>query len=182
MKLSVHPNIAMKFRISGFVPPLPHVLSCRAHMDNSNFTIWLQELRKPPSQWGQPFAEMTTNPEPYPIRIPFDKNWVICSSTHCHRIMRRIWDILSITLCKISEWVTVCLFTRSIAGRMNVWRIGCLLLNYCGCINLFCYVWVCVCAGILVICVLVFTMFFIVWTVFLYFFIYAYLFLLFCPY
>ena len=28
---------------------------------------------------------------------------------------------------------------------------------YCGCFNLFCNVWVCLCVGVLVICVLVFT-------------------------
>jgi hypothetical protein len=48
---------------------------------------------------------------------------------------------------------------------------------YCGCLNLFCNVWVCVCAGVLVICVLVFTVLCIVWTVFLYCFVYVYLFL-----
>jgi hypothetical protein len=33
---------------------------------------------------------------------------------------------------------------------------------YCGCFNLFCNVWVCVCVGVLEICVLVFTVFCIV--------------------
>jgi len=41
---------------------------------------------------------------------------------------------------------------------------------YCGCFKVFCNVWVCVCVGVLVICVLVFT-------VFLYCFIYVNLFL-----
>ena len=59
----------------------------------------------------------------------------------------------------------------------------------CGCFNLFSNVWVCVCVGfvmcgcfdncvgVLVICVLVFTLFRIVCTVFLYCFVYVYLFL-----
>ena len=55
---------------------------------------------------------------------------------------------------------------------------GCIV--YSGCFNLFCNVWVCVCVGfvmcVLVICVLVFTMFRIVCTVFLYCFVYVYLF------
>ena len=41
---------------------------------------------------------------------------------------------------------------------------GCVL--YCGCFNLSCNVWVCVCVGVLVIGVLVFTVFCIVCTVY----------------
>ena len=64
-----------------------------------------------------------------------------------------------------------------------------LLMYNCGCLNLFCNVWVCVCVrfvmcgyfdncvGVLVTCVLVFAMFCIVCTAFLYFFLYVYLFL-----
>jgi len=57
---------------------------------------------------------------------------------------------------------------------------------YCGCFNLFCNIWVCVCGGggcfdncvgVLVIFVLVFTVFCIVCIVFLYCFIDVYLFL-----
>ena len=43
---------------------------------------------------------------------------------------------------------------------------------YCGCFNLFCNVWMCVCVGVLVICVLAFTVFCIVRSV--------YFFVLFC--
>jgi hypothetical protein len=48
---------------------------------------------------------------------------------------------------------------------------------YCVCFNLFCNVSVCVCGGVLVIRALVFTVFCIVCTVFLYCFVYVYLFL-----
>jgi hypothetical protein len=48
---------------------------------------------------------------------------------------------------------------------------------YCGCFNLFCNVWVCVCVGVMLISVLVFTVFCIVCTVFLYCFVFVYLFL-----
>jgi hypothetical protein len=60
---------------------------------------------------------------------------------------------------------------------------------YCGCFNFFCSVWVCVCVGfvicgcfencvgVMVTCVLVFSVFCIVCTVFLCFFVYVYLFL-----
>jgi hypothetical protein len=68
-----------------------------------------------------------------------------------------------------------------------VFHLVCVL--YCGCFNLFCNVWVCVCLGfvmcgcfdncasVLVICVLLFTVFCIVCTVFLYCFVYVYVFL-----
>ena len=47
---------------------------------------------------------------------------------------------------------------------------------YCGCFNLFCNVWVCVCVGVLEICVLVFTVFlcFVLFVLcFLYYFVYV---------
>jgi hypothetical protein len=56
-------------------------------------------------------------------------------------------------------------------------KINLLCFLYCGCFNLFCNVLVCGCVGVLVICVLVFTMFCIACTVFLYCFVYVYLFL-----
>ena len=52
---------------------------------------------------------------------------------------------------------------------------------YCGCFNLFCNVWVYVCVGVLVICVLTFTVFRIACTIFcivLFMYIYSYLFCL----
>jgi len=54
-----------------------------------------------------------------------------------------------------------------------LFNLACIL--YCGCFNLFRNVWVCVSVGVLVICVLVFTVFCIVCTVFLYCFVYVYL-------
>ena len=58
-------------------------------------------------------------------------------------------------------------------GFCYVWvcvRVGFVM---CGCV----YVWVLLCVGVLVICVLIFTVFSIVCTVFLYCFVYVYLFL-----
>jgi hypothetical protein len=49
---------------------------------------------------------------------------------------------------------------------------------YCGCFNLLRDVWVSVCGGLLVICILVFTEFCTVCIVFLYCFVYMYLFLM----
>jgi len=108
MKLSVYPKLAKKFRISGSVLPLPHMLSCRAHRDNSYYMA--KGLRNPPPQRGQPFIEMTTNLEPYLIRIPFGEDLVIWSSTRCLRIMRRGWDTLSITLyknCRMDDCLSI---------------------------------------------------------------------------
>ena len=48
---------------------------------------------------------------------------------------------------------------------------------YCVCFNLFGNVWVCVCVGVLVISILVFTVFSIVCTMFYVLFLYVYLFL-----
>ena len=60
-----------------------------------------------------------------------------------------------------------------------LWLYNLLCLLYCCCFNFFCNVWVSVlvCVGVLVICLLVFTVFCIVCTVFLYCFVYVYLFL-----
>ena len=72
---------------------------------------------------------------------------------------------------------------------LRLFHLVCIL--YCGCFNLFCNVWVCVCVGFVMcgcfdscvgvlvirVCVLVFTAFCIVCTVFLYCFVYVYLFL-----
>ena len=60
---------------------------------------------------------------------------------------------------------------------MEAISFGCTL--YSSCFNLFCNVWVYVFVGVLVICVLAFTVFCIVYTVFLYCFVYVHLFLLF---
>ena len=57
-----------------------------------------------------------------------------------------------------------------------MWLFQLVCILYCGCFNLFCNVWVCVCVGVLVTCVIVFTVFCIVCTVFLYCFVYVYLF------
>jgi len=75
-------------------------------------------------------------------------------------------------------------------GYLTVlWLLHLLCILYCNCFNLFCNVWVCVCVGfvmcgrydnfvgVLIICVLVFALFCIVCTVFLYCFVCAYLFL-----
>jgi hypothetical protein len=51
-----------------------------------------------------------------------------------------------------------------------LWLYHLVCALYCGCLNLFCIVWVCVCMGVLVICVLVFSLFCIVCTWFLCFF------------
>ena len=56
-----------------------------------------------------------------------------------------------------------------------VTHLVCIL--YSGCFNLLCNVWVNICVGVLVICVLEFTAFCIVCTVFLHCFVYVYLFL-----
>ena len=58
-----------------------------------------------------------------------------------------------------------------------LWLFHLVCILNCSCFNLFCNVWVCACVGVLVICVLVFTVFCIVCTVFLYCFVYVYLFL-----
>jgi hypothetical protein len=54
---------------------------------------------------------------------------------------------------------------------------GVYLVQYFGCFNLFRNVWVSVCGGVLVICVLVFTVFCIICTAFFYCFVYVHLFL-----
>jgi len=66
-------------------------------------------------------------------------------------------------------------------GYLNVlWLFHLVCILYCGCFNLFCNVWICVCVGVLVIRVLEFAVFCSVCTVFLYGFVYVYLFLFLC--
>ena len=62
-----------------------------------------------------------------------------------------------------------------------LWLISVECILYCGCFNLFCNVWGCVCVGfvmcgVLVICVLVFIVFVLFVLYFLYYFVYVYLF------
>jgi hypothetical protein len=97
------------------------------------------------------------------------KVWYICRSQACWSFWRQNYHV---HLGDLILWV--------LDGIVTI-AFVCIL--YCGCFNLFCNVWVCVCGGfdncvgVLVICVLVFTVFCIVYTVFLYCFVYVYLFL-----
>lgn len=82
VKLNIHPNLAMRFRISGCVPLVPlaftpcagtalPLLSDKRNWENPHIS---EDSRSP---------RITTNPGRYRIRIPFCKNRVIwCSHLH----------------------------------------------------------------------------------------------------
>ena len=100
------------------------------------------------------------------------------------------WMKLLIYVEVLEDKITMHIRVTLYWGHLIVlWLFYLVCILYCGCFNLFCNVWVCVCVGflmcgcfdncvgVLVICVLVFTVFCIACTVFLYCFFYAYLFL-----
>jgi len=62
-------------------------------------------------------------------------------------------------------------------SRLRMFNLVCILC--CGCFNLFCNMWACVCEGVLTIVWFVLVIYVLVLTVFLYCFVYVYLFLFF---